>query len=241
MTEENTNIEALAQKCIAICEEKKAANIVLFDVRENSELADYYLVCCGTSLPHIRALADSLRRELTAQGLRPRGQDGAVASQWIVLDYGSILIHIMSPEMRRYYSLEDLWDKRLIAFEGGEPMPAVKPGVAVAQGEEWEDDEAFDVDEYEDEEDFEDDYDDGEEFDDGQGDFEGDDEEFDGEDDGEDGADEAYGDEDDFEGEEFEVEEYEEEEEPPVKERPRGEPGKGYTLEELFGETKKKP
>ena len=116
----NESLEQIARRCIAICEDKKAADIVLFDVRENSMLADYYLVCCGNSMPHVRAIAESLRRTLLSEGFKPRGLDGAPASQWVVLDFGSILIHVMTPEMRRRYCLEDLWDKRLIVFEGGE-------------------------------------------------------------------------------------------------------------------------
>ena len=110
------NSEELIKSFISICEEKKAADIVVFDVREHSDLADYYLICCGTSQPHIRAISEALRKELLAQGLRAKGQDGAVSSQWVVMDYGSILIHIMSPEARKFYSLETLWDKSLVVF-----------------------------------------------------------------------------------------------------------------------------
>ena len=241
MTENEMNLndtEALARKCVAVCEEKKAANIVLFDVSRNSELADYYLICCGTSLPHLRALADSLRRELTDQGLRPRGQDGAVSSQWIVMDYGSILIHIMSPEMRTFYGLEDLWDKRLIVFQGGEPMPPVReiPADDVendydadAVNAAWTDDEEFDEE--------------------GDGEFdeeEYDEEEFDEEDDGEFEDDDF---EDDGEAVDGEFDDYaadeqfpevmdEDDEKAPAEDKPREKPDKGYSLDELFGNKK---
>jgi len=128
--EKTTDIdaEALARRCVSVCEERKAVDILLFDVREQTILADYFIVCSGTSLPHLRAISDHVRRELQAAGVRPRGADGSPSSQWLVLDYGIILVHIMMPEMRHYYCLEDLWDKRKIIYRGGEPMPPVRPG-----------------------------------------------------------------------------------------------------------------
>ena len=134
MTEEankktvDVEAEALARRCVAVCEERKAADILLFDVREQTILADYFIVCSGTSLPHLRAISDHVRRELLAAGVKPRGTEGSPSSQWLVLDYGLILIHILMPEMRHYYCLEDLWDSRKIIYRGGEPLPAVRPG-----------------------------------------------------------------------------------------------------------------
>ena len=158
MDNENPAIaDEIARRCVSICEEKKASNILLFDVRENSILADYFLVCCGNSMAHVRALSENLRRTLVNEGFKPRGREGTPASQWIVLDFGIILIHIMTPEMRRHYCLEDLWDKRLVVYQGGEEMPSVSNP---ADGDEhstyegqWDDD--FDEDDEE-----EDDWDD---------------------------------------------------------------------------------
>lgn len=134
MTEEiskktfDVETEALARRCVAVCEERKAADILLFDVREQTILADYFIVCSGTSLPHLRAISDHVRRELQTAGVKPRGTEGSPSSQWLVLDYGVILVHILMPEMRHYYCLEDLWDNRKIIYRGGEPLPAVRPG-----------------------------------------------------------------------------------------------------------------
>ena len=153
---ENTAIvDEIARRCVSICEEKKASNILLFDVRENSILADYFLVCCGNSMAHVRALSENLRRTLINEGFKPRGREGTPASQWIVLDFGIILIHIMTPEMRRHYCLEDLWDKRLVVYQGGEEMPATSIPAdddedSTYQGQ-WDDD--FDEENEEDEED----------------------------------------------------------------------------------------
>ena len=211
----NENLEQIARSCIAICEEKKAADIVLFDVRENSMLADYYLVCCGTSMPHVRAIAESLRRNLLSEGFKPRGLDGAPSSQWVVLDFGSILIHVMTPDMRRHYCLEDLWDRRLIVFQGGEPLPE---STTDTPEDEWgSDDEWGDEDdgEFEDSEEFDedDDFEDDEEFE--------DDEDFD--------EDEEF--EDDFdEDEEFDEDEDDDDDKPKPKK------DGGISLKDIFGD-----
>ncbi len=119
--------ESLARRCVEVCEERKAAEILLFDVREKSILADFYVVCSGTSMPHIRAIGENLRKAMLAEGLCPRGQDGAPGSRWMVLDYGSVLIHILDPEMRNFYNLEELWDDRKILYRGGSPLPLQGP------------------------------------------------------------------------------------------------------------------
>ena len=122
---ENEAIDAMVQDVIHICEEKKAADIVLFKMNEENILADYYLVCCGLSMPHIRALASTIRRRMLDLGIQSRHVEGSPNSQWIILDYGVLLIHILTPAMRRHYSMEELWDKRLIVFQGGEKLPAL--------------------------------------------------------------------------------------------------------------------
>ena len=213
----NDNLEQIARSCIAICEEKKAADIVLFDVRENSMLADYYLVCCGTSMPHVRAIAESLRRTLLSEGFRPRGLDGAPSSQWMVLDFGIILIHVMTPDMRRHYCLEDLWDRRLIIFQGGEPLPeatADTPEDEWGSEDEWGDDEDGDFEDSEDSEEFDedDDFEDDEEFED-EGEFD-EDEEFD----------------EDYDDEDYDEDEDEDDDKPKPKK------DGGISLKDLFGE-----
>ena len=106
----------LADLVIRTCEETKAQDVLLFDVHENTIVADYYVVCSGTSMPHIRAIADHVRRALAEQGIRPRGIDGEPESRWTVLDYGVVLVHILEPEMRNFYALEELWDETKIVY-----------------------------------------------------------------------------------------------------------------------------
>ena len=213
MDNENKQIEEIAMRCVKICEEKKAADIVLFDKSKDSILADYFLVCCGTSLQHIRALADNLRRTLQEQGVRPRGQEGG-SSQWLVLDYGIIIVHIMTPEMRRHYCLEELWDRNLIVYQGGEALP---PPSQDGQAS-WDSEEPFDSED----DDFEDEYDE-DDFED-EDDFDEDDEDFD----------EDY--EDDMEIIDVDdLEEEDDEEDKKSKDKGKGDEKGGFTLKDLFG------
>ncbi|MBR6471823.1 MAG: ribosome silencing factor [Victivallales bacterium] len=110
----------LADLVVRTCEDTKAQNVLLFDVHENTIVADYYVVCSGTSMPHIRAIAEHVRRALAEQGIRPRGIDGEPESRWTVLDYGTVLVHILEPEMRNFYALEELWDETKIVYRSGE-------------------------------------------------------------------------------------------------------------------------
>ena len=111
----------MADLVIRICEETKAQDVLLFDVHENTIVADYYVVCSGTSMPHIRAIADHVRKALADHSIRPRGIDGAPESRWTVLDYGLVLVHILEPEMRNFYALEELWDETKIIYRSGSP------------------------------------------------------------------------------------------------------------------------
>lgn len=113
--ETHLDSEEFAKRCVGICEDRKAENVILFDVRETSVLADFYLICSGTSEPHVRALKSRLHHELAADGILPR-VEGSLASHWIVMDYGVVLIHILQPELRDYYKIEELWNSEHVIY-----------------------------------------------------------------------------------------------------------------------------
>lgn len=117
--------EALARQCVEICQDRKAEDIVLFDVRASSILADYYLICTGTSAPHINAIATHLRKTLSELGVDLRGREGDAASQWVVLDYGTLLVHVLDPERRSFYKIEELWKGNTVIARGKQPAIAL--------------------------------------------------------------------------------------------------------------------
>ncbi len=102
--------DKLVQECIAICEDRKAVNVMVFDVRGSSTIADYYLFCSGNSEIHLRAIANNLTRGLKDKlGILPRSVEGTPASRWILVDFADVLAHIFHPETREHYDIESLY------------------------------------------------------------------------------------------------------------------------------------
>ena len=99
----------LAKLCKTVIDAGKGENIIQIEVAELSVLADYFILCTANSEPHLRAVAERLKREVSRQySVKPR-IDGSPTSQWIVMDFGNVVVHILSPEMRDHYQLENLW------------------------------------------------------------------------------------------------------------------------------------
>lgn len=95
-------------------EEKQASGIVLLDVREQTSVADYFVVATVDSERQARAIEDELRESLRIQqNIRPLSIEGAEGSGsgWILLDYGDVILHLLTQEMRDRFKLEELWDK----------------------------------------------------------------------------------------------------------------------------------
>jgi len=102
--------EALARICAEAALEKKAGDVVILDMRGISSFTDFFVIVSGTSEPQIKAIASSVRervREIT--GERPLAEDGFPGSQWIIIDYGSVIVHVFHEEKRSVYDIESLW------------------------------------------------------------------------------------------------------------------------------------
>ncbi len=87
----------------------KAANILLLDMREHTLLADYYMLCDGSSKRQIDAIQNELLEKLKQAGSKTVLAEGTPESGWVLVDFGSVIVHIFSPEQRVYYQLEELW------------------------------------------------------------------------------------------------------------------------------------
>ena len=100
----------LALLCRELADNKKADNIVILEVRELSSVTDYFVICTGTSEPHLRAIVDEITEKLREDhGLRPRAMDGTLQTAWVVLDFFDVIVHVMRAEVRAHYDLEGLW------------------------------------------------------------------------------------------------------------------------------------
>lgn len=88
----------------------KAQNIIQLEVTELSVLADHFILCTGNAEPHLKALSERVKREVSKKyNFKPR-VDGVASSGWIVVDFGAVVVHILSAAMRELYQLEELWE-----------------------------------------------------------------------------------------------------------------------------------
>ena len=105
---------AMANLAAQLMDEKKGRDITVLDVRAVSSLADYFIIGTADSRPQIRAIAESIRYEFAKQGIRPIAPPTRYAPQgsegWQLLDFGDIIVHVLSPEDRAFYQLEAFWD-----------------------------------------------------------------------------------------------------------------------------------
>ena len=107
MTERN-DIPEEVQLIVDALDDRRAKDIAVLDLREVSESLDYFIVATGESILQLKALEDSVRGKLKDKGITPRGVEGP-SNRWILLDYGHVVAHIMSPDARSFYDLEGLW------------------------------------------------------------------------------------------------------------------------------------
>lgn len=99
----------LAKEIAGILDHKKAANVRVIGIRDISILADYFVIATGTSSTHVKSLADEVEYELKQKELLPDHLEGHNSNSWILMDYGSVIVHIFQKEMRDFYDLERLW------------------------------------------------------------------------------------------------------------------------------------
>ncbi len=99
-----------ARHIVNVVEDKKAENIVLLDLRPDTVIADFFIICNGTSDRQLRALSDYVREAVKENYSRlPFSVEGTPESGWVLMDYGNIVVHLFMEEKRRYYDLEGLW------------------------------------------------------------------------------------------------------------------------------------
>ena len=100
--------KALAAAVVRALDDKKAMEVQVFHITELSTLGDYLVLATGSSTTHIRALSDEVEVKLKEQGVTPNHIEGR-ATNWYLLDYGSVMVHIFGRDARAFYNLERLW------------------------------------------------------------------------------------------------------------------------------------
>ena len=101
--------DKIAQKIADVLEDKKAKDIRIVDIKELSTLADYFVLSSGTSVTHIKMLSDEVEKRMEEENVKILHREGYNSARWILIDYGSVVVHIFHEEDRDFYNLERLW------------------------------------------------------------------------------------------------------------------------------------
>ena len=113
---------SLALRIARILYDKKAQDITVLNVAHLTVITDYLVIASGRSALQVKALADDVDDALAMEGVTLRAREGQGEGRWIVLDYGTVLVHIFHPEDRRFYHLERLWEDG----ENRVPLPFIE-------------------------------------------------------------------------------------------------------------------
>ena len=107
------NVTQLKQAVVTALEDAKGRDIRELDVRPLTDITDWMILVSGTSSRHVLALADSVRTQVKRHDIVPLSSEGESTGDWVLLDYGDVVVHVMLPDARSFYDLEGLWDDRL--------------------------------------------------------------------------------------------------------------------------------
>ena len=99
-------IAAIAAKAL---EDKKAKDVKILRTAEQTVIADYFVICNGTSSTHVKALVDEVDKQLSLAGEPPVRREGLRSDIWVLMDFGCVLVHVFTDEARNFYNLERLW------------------------------------------------------------------------------------------------------------------------------------
>ncbi len=94
---------------VAAAEDRKARDMRVLHLGKVTDFTDYFLICHGTSDRQVQAIADGVLEKLRAERVRPLHVEGYNRAQWVLLDFGDVVVHVFQEEPRRFYALERLW------------------------------------------------------------------------------------------------------------------------------------
>lgn len=111
----------LAKVAAKALDSKKGKDIKILEVEDITVISEYFVLATGSSNTQVGALSDEVEEQLSKLGIEPRRIEGRQSRNWVLLDYGGVIVHVFHPEAREFYSLEHLWaDAKPVAFESGE-------------------------------------------------------------------------------------------------------------------------
>lgn len=105
MAEQQSSLEQLLQAL----DEIHAIDVLVIDVRDQTSITDYMIICNGRSSRHVKAIAELVLEKMKASGLPALSQTGLENGEWALIDFGDFVLHVMQPDCRAFYNLEGLW------------------------------------------------------------------------------------------------------------------------------------
>ena len=99
----------MVELVVSALDDVKGVNTVCLDVSKHSDVMDYLIISSGNSSRHVKSLAESVSKKAKEAGNRPLGIEGADAGEWVLVDLGDVVVHVMQPAARDFYDLERLW------------------------------------------------------------------------------------------------------------------------------------
>ena len=107
------HLQALREWILQELDDAKAVDVLELDIHALTQIADWMVVASGTSTRHVLALAERLREAGVKHGQKPTGVEGDNEGEWVLMDFGDLIVHLMLPATREFYDLEGLWNERL--------------------------------------------------------------------------------------------------------------------------------
>ena len=102
-------VETLKDLVVEALDDQKAVDVAVLDVREVASFTDFMVIASGTSRRHVKSLADRVVERARDAGVRALGVEGTEVAEWVLIDLGDVVVHVMQPTIRGFYSLEKLW------------------------------------------------------------------------------------------------------------------------------------
>ncbi len=103
------NSYELMKQIVNAADDRKAQDISILKIDELTTLCDYFVICSGTSTPHVNAIYEEIDEKLSETGVHPASKQGVGNPGWVLLDYGDVIVHIFNEASREFYSIERLW------------------------------------------------------------------------------------------------------------------------------------
>ena len=103
--------KSLLQAILKALEDIQATDVTVIDVSQQTTITDTMVICSGRSSRHVKAIAENIMEHMKAQGMPSLHQHGLQSGDWVLVDFGDVIVHVMQPESRSFYNLEELWQQ----------------------------------------------------------------------------------------------------------------------------------